>query len=127
MLKIQKHKLFPSWGTAIRPPTPAIWRLAVDPARPPLYIEPNEHFRPHTKEITNTYKRILMDELDLKKLETRVDDLIKAVDRLQQENKTLRDSQTSLMSERNQLIEKTELARSRVEAMIEKLRAMENE
>lgn len=68
-----------------------------------------------------------MDELDLKKLETRVDDLIKAVDRLQQENRTLRDSQTSLMSERNQLIEKTELARSRVEAMIEKLKAMENE
>ncbi|MFO8023816.1 TIGR02449 family protein [Thiohalophilus sp.] len=68
-----------------------------------------------------------MDELDLKKLETRVDDLIKAVDRLQQENKTLRDSQTNLMSERNQLVEKTELARSRVETMIEKLKAMENE
>ncbi|MDR9435893.1 MAG: TIGR02449 family protein [Thiohalophilus sp.] len=68
-----------------------------------------------------------MDELDLKKLETRVDDLIKAVDRLQQENKTLRDSQTNLMSERNQLVEKTELARNRVEAMIEKLKAMENE
>lgn len=68
-----------------------------------------------------------MDELDLKKLETRVDDLIKAVERLQHENKTLRESQTNLMSERNQLIEKTELARSRVEAMIEKLRAMENE
>ena len=68
-----------------------------------------------------------MDELDLKKLETRVDDLIKAVDRLQQENKTLRDSQTNLMSERNQLVEKTELARCRVEAMIEKLKAMENE
>ena len=68
-----------------------------------------------------------MDELDLKKLETRVDDLIKAVERLQQENKTLRDSQTNLMSERNQLVEKTELARTRVEAMIEKLKAMENE
>lgn len=68
-----------------------------------------------------------MDELDLKKLETRVDDLIKAVERLQQENKTLRDSQTNLMSERNQLVEKTELARTRVEAMIDKLKAMENE
>lgn len=68
-----------------------------------------------------------MDEMDLKKLESRVDDLIKAVERLQQENKTLRDSQTNLMSERNQLVEKTELARTRVEAMIEKLKAMENE
>lgn len=68
-----------------------------------------------------------MDELDLKKLETRVDDLIKAVERLQQENKTLRESQTHLITERNQLMEKTELARTRVEAMIEKLKAMEND
>ena len=68
-----------------------------------------------------------MDELDLKKLESRVDDLIKAVDRLQAENKTLRDSQTNLMTERTQLIEKTELARTRVEAMITRLKAMENE
>ena len=68
-----------------------------------------------------------MDELDLKKLESRVDDLIKAVDRLQAENKTLRDSQTNLMTERSQLIEKTELARTRVEAMITRLKAMENE
>ncbi len=68
-----------------------------------------------------------MEELDLKKLETRVDDLIKAVDRLQQENKTLRDSQTHLMKERTQLIEKTELARTRVENMIKRLKDMEHE
>jgi len=47
-----------------------------------------------------------MDEIDLKKLETRVDDLIKAVDRLRSENKTLRESQTHLLTERNQLLEK---------------------
>ncbi len=68
-----------------------------------------------------------MDELDLKKLETRVDELIKAVERLQQENKTLRNSQTHLMTERTELIEKTELARSKVEAMIKRLKALENE
>jgi len=68
-----------------------------------------------------------MEELDLKKLETRVDDLIKAVDRLQQENKTLRDSQTHLMKERTQLVEKTELARTRVETMIKRLKDMEHE
>lgn len=67
-----------------------------------------------------------MDELDLKKLETRVDDLIKAVDRLQHENKTLRSSQTHLTKERNQLIEKTELAKTRVESMITRLKAIEN-
>ena len=68
-----------------------------------------------------------MEDFDLKRLETRVDDLIKAVERLQQENKTLRGSQTSLITERSQLIEKTELARSRVEDMIKRLKALENE
>ncbi len=68
-----------------------------------------------------------MDDSDLKKLETRVDDLIKAVDRLRSENKTLRESQTHLLTERNQLLEKTETARVRVESMINRLKAMENE
>ncbi|HID49288.1 MAG TPA: TIGR02449 family protein [Chromatiales bacterium] len=68
-----------------------------------------------------------MDDLDLKKLESRVDDLIKAVERLQQENKTLRTSQTSLLTERTDLIEKTEMARSKVEAMIKRLKALEND
>ncbi len=68
-----------------------------------------------------------MDDIDLKKLETRVDDLIKAVDRLRSENKTLRESQTHLLTERNQLLEKTETARTRVESMINRLKAMENE
>ena len=68
-----------------------------------------------------------MEELDIKKLEDRVDDLITAVERLQAENKSLRDNQTNLLSEKAQLVEKTELARSRVEAMISRLKAMENE
>ena len=66
-------------------------------------------------------------ELALTHLETRVDELIKAVERLQQENKTLRDSQTHLMTERTDLIEKTELARTKVETMIKRLKALENE
>ena len=68
-----------------------------------------------------------MEELDLKKLEGRVDDLIRTIDRLQSENKTLRDSHSHLQGERAQLIEKTELARTRVEAMIGRLKAIENE
>ena len=44
-----------------------------------------------------------------------------------QENKTLRNSQTHLMTERTELIEKTELARTKVEAMIKRLKALENE
>jgi len=68
-----------------------------------------------------------MDDLDLKKLEHRVDELIKAIDRLQHENKTLRTSHTSLMTERSQLIEKTELARKKVNSMIDRLRSLEND
>ena len=68
-----------------------------------------------------------MDELDLKKLETRVEELIEAVERLQQENKSLRNNHNSLLAERNQLIEKTEQARTWVEAMIQRLKALENE
>lgn len=68
----------------------------------------------------------LMEELDLKTLEQRVDELINAVSRLQTENQSLRAQQAELVAERARLIEKTELARSRVEAMIARLKAMEN-
>ena len=68
----------------------------------------------------------LMEELDLNTLEQRVDELINAVTRLQTENQSLRAQQADLVTERARLIEKTELARSRVEAMIARLKAMEN-
>ena len=44
---------------------------------------------------------------------------------LSDENQALRDQQSSLVAERAGLIEKSELARSRVEAMIARLKAME--
>ena len=64
-------------------------------------------------------------ELDLNKLETQVDELIRTIDRLKEENRNLRGKQHELMSERAELIEKTELARNRVEAMITRLRTIE--
>ena len=69
----------------------------------------------------------LEKQLDIKKLEERVDELINTVERLRSENKTLRESQTSLVSERDRLMTKTEQARVRVENMIERLKAMDNE
>ena len=90
--------------------------FTVDPACLRLYIG-----------YENNHNQAEMKELDIKKLEDRVDDLIQAVERLQQENKDLRESQSSLMTERGQLIEKTELARTRVEAMISRLKALEND
>ncbi len=64
-------------------------------------------------------------ESDLQKLEDQIDDLIAAVSQLKQENTSLRHQHDQLISERSQLIEKTELARSRVEAMITRLRSLE--
>ena len=65
-------------------------------------------------------------DLDLRKLEVRVEELIRACSYLKDENKSLRLRQDNLVAERAALIEKTELARTRVEAMISRLKAMES-
>lgn len=66
-----------------------------------------------------------IDRMDLQALETQVDELIHTCDQLSDENRALRDQQSTLVAERASLIEKSELARSRVEAMIARLKAME--
>ena len=65
-------------------------------------------------------------QMDIAQLEQRVEELIRACSTLKDENDTLRQKQGHLMAERAELIEKTELARTRVEAMITRLKAMEN-
>ncbi len=62
---------------------------------------------------------------DLKRLEFRVEELVRTVERLKEENRSLRVQQEHMTAERAQLIERNELARSRVEAMIGRLKAME--
>jgi cell division protein ZapB len=64
-------------------------------------------------------------EDDLQQLEQRIDELIDTVGLLTHENTNLRQEKGKLVTERSQLIEKTELARSRVEAMISRLRSLE--
>ncbi len=64
-------------------------------------------------------------EQELKKLEYRLDELIQTINRLKEENRSLRTQQDNMASERAGLIEKNELARSRVEAMINRLKLME--
>ncbi|MCK9532642.1 MAG: TIGR02449 family protein [Gammaproteobacteria bacterium] len=68
-----------------------------------------------------------MDELDLRLLERRVDELIRTVERLKDENHLLRANNVELAAEKARLLERTELARSRVEAMISRLKGMERE
>lgn len=62
---------------------------------------------------------------DLKALEQRVDQLLELCQRLHDENHSLRASQDALVQEKANLIAKNEQARSRVEAMISRLKALE--
>ena len=65
-----------------------------------------------------------MEEMDI--LERRVNELIALTEQLSRENKALRTQQDNWSVERAKLIEKNELAKSRVESMIGRLRSLEN-
>ena len=66
-----------------------------------------------------------MFEHEFKRLEKRVDALVEVCDKLQDENRSLKQRQDSLTSERATLLQKNEQVRARVEAMIGRLKAME--
>ncbi len=66
-----------------------------------------------------------MARSDLQQLEEKIDRLISVCDQLQAENQSLRDREAVLLKERSQLVEKNETARSRVEAMITRLKNLE--
>ena len=61
----------------------------------------------------------------LQALSLRIDRLLELTRRLGEENLRLRQSQEQLIGERAQLLGKNELARSRVEAMIARLKSLE--
>ncbi|MEP6485038.1 MAG: TIGR02449 family protein [Rudaea sp.] len=63
---------------------------------------------------------------DLQDISGRLDKLLEVCHRLAEENRSLRVSQEQLSTERSNLLAKNEQARSRVEAMIARLRALEN-
>ena len=79
----------------------------------PDYIEPMDD------NISSTF------EHELKRLEKRVDALVRVCDQLQDENRSLKQRQDVLTSERASLLQKNEQVRARVEAMIGRLKAME--
>jgi len=66
-----------------------------------------------------------MEEMDI--LERRVNELIALTEQLARENKALRNQQENWSVERAKLIEKNELAKSRVESMIGRLRTLEKD
>lgn len=68
-----------------------------------------------------------MSDEFLLSLETKLDRLILLTSRLQQENTELKARENAWQQERVRLIEKNELARSRVEAMITHLKSLDTE
>jgi cell division protein ZapB len=68
-----------------------------------------------------------MSEIDLSALERRIDELVRLCDQLARENQALLERNNAWSSERAQLIEKNELAKSKVEAMISRLRSLEQD
>ena len=65
-------------------------------------------------------------EADLQRLEVRINELLSLVQQLTEENRALRHRQDHLASERAALLQKNEQARAGVEAMIGRLRMLEN-
>ncbi len=62
---------------------------------------------------------------ELKSLETKLDVLIDEYQHIKVENVSLKTKQDALVREKAKLLEKTTLARTQVEAMISRLKAME--
>lgn len=61
----------------------------------------------------------------LQALNARLDTALQQAERLADENRSLRQQQEHINSERSQLLAKNEQARTRVEAMIARLKALE--
>ena len=65
-------------------------------------------------------------DLELQRIEKRVEELVSICNQLKEENRSLRQRQESLVAEKAGLLHKNDLVRGRVEAMIERLKSMEH-
>jgi cell division protein ZapB len=65
-------------------------------------------------------------ELELKRLEKRIEELLATVQHIKEENRALRQRQETLAAEKTSLLNRSEQVRTRVEAMIGRLKAMEH-
>jgi cell division protein ZapB len=64
-------------------------------------------------------------DIELQRLEKRLDELVVICKQLQEENRSLKQRQDTLIEDRAALLQKNEQVRGRVEAMISRLKAME--
>lgn len=68
-----------------------------------------------------------MAESQLAQLDAKLNQLIELCQRLDRENAALKAREATWQQEKLRLVEKNELARSRVEAMIKRLKSLESE
>jgi cell division protein ZapB len=73
----------------------------------------------------NESTRTATVDVELRRLEKRVDELVTTLLRLKDENRALRARQDTLAAEKTTVMNRSEQVRARVEAMIGRLKAME--
>ena len=66
-----------------------------------------------------------MLEQEFKQLEDKIDTLLSAQKELKRKNHSLLNNERSLMNERTELMKKNDLARNKIEAMISRLKGLE--
>lgn len=76
---------------------------------------------------TTLPKREPMEDADLQALTAKLELLIQRVERLKAQNRLLLESEQAWREERAHLIEKNEIARHKVESMISRLKALEQD
>lgn len=65
--------------------------------------------------------------MDIKDLEDKIDELIEMCDEFERKTAVMHADQEKWLQERTRLLEKNELAKSKVEAMIMRLKALEQD
>lgn len=65
--------------------------------------------------------------MDIKDLENKIDELIEMCDQLERKKTVLEADKDNWMMERTRLMEKNEIAKSKVEAMIMRLKSLEQD
>ena len=68
-----------------------------------------------------------MENKAIQQLEQQVDELLNASRRIREENLLLKSQKAAWLSERAQLVEKTNIARQRIEKMVSRLKELDEE
>lgn len=68
-----------------------------------------------------------MENKAIQQLEQQVDELLNASRRIREENLLLKSQKAAWLSERAQLVEKTNIARQRIEKMVGRLKELDEE